>query len=73
MWFIITRMEISKWANAVIIAMGLLISLYPVLYFTPLGVLHLTYRLSPQFQIYLTSGIVAVLGFIKLIRPGKRG
>ena len=49
-----------------------MVTIYPVLYFTDLGVLYVAYRLSPVFQIYLASGIIAMTGFLKLIMQQKK-
>ena len=60
LWFVFVRVDLDKWVYAVFVCTGLLISIYPIIYFTDLGVLYVAFRLSPAFQIYLTSGIIAI-------------
>ena len=66
MWFVFVKAEVGKWVYAVFVCIGLLITIYPVLYFTDFGVLYIAYRLSPVFQIYLIGGIIAMTGILKL-------
>jgi hypothetical protein len=72
LWFVLVKAQSEKWVYVVFICIGLLITIYPVLYFTDLGVLYLAYRLSPVFQIYLSSGIIAMAGVLKLIMVQKK-
>jgi hypothetical protein len=64
-WFVLVKVDLEKWIYAIFICIGLLITIYPILYFTPIGVLDIAYRLSPAFQVYLTCGIIAMVGFLK--------
>ena len=72
LWVVFVRVDLDKWVYAVFVCTGLLISIYPIIYFTDLSVLYVAYRLSPAFQIYLTSGIIAMAGVLKLITMQKK-
>jgi hypothetical protein len=72
-WFVLSKVDIGKWACAIFICAGLLITIYPVLYFSPLGTLQSAYLLSPAFQVYLTSGIITMVGILKGIFVYKQG
>jgi hypothetical protein len=72
LWFVFVRVDLDKWVYAIFVCTGLLITIYPIIYFTDLGVLYVAYRLSPIFQIYLTSGIIAMAGVLKLITTHKK-
>jgi hypothetical protein len=72
LWFVFARVDFDKWVYAIFVCTGLLITIYPIIYFTDLGVLYVAYRLSPSFQIYLASGIIAMAGVLKLITTQKK-
>jgi hypothetical protein len=71
-WFVLVKVDLQKWVYAIFICIGLLITIYPILYFTPVGVLYFAYRLSPAFQVYLTSGIITMIGILKIIIQRKK-
>ncbi len=66
LWFGVIRESLEKWVYIIFVCIGLVISIYPILYFTNFGILFIAYRLSPGFQIYLTAGIVAMAGILRL-------
>jgi hypothetical protein len=71
-WFVLTKGNLRKWLYLILIIPGLIITLYPIIYFSPVGsILYVAYRLSPAFQIYLTGGIIATVGIVKVIFQGK--
>jgi hypothetical protein len=72
LWFVFAKVDLDKWVYAIFVCTGLLITIYPIIYFTDLGVLYVSYRLSPIFQIYLASGIIAMAGVLKLITIQKK-
>jgi hypothetical protein len=64
---------LNKWLYLVFILPGLVVTLYPLINFLPDGsILFAAYRLSPAFQIYLTGGIVAMVGIVKIIFQAKQ-
>jgi hypothetical protein len=71
-WFVLTKGNLRKWFYLIFIIPGLIITLYPIIYFSPVGSgLYVAYRLSPAFQIYLTGGIIATVGIVKIIFQDK--
>ncbi len=66
LWFGVIREYLNKWVYIIFVCIGLLISIYPVLYITNFGIFFKAYRFSPGFQIYLTGGIVAMSGILRL-------
>jgi hypothetical protein len=71
-WFVLTKCSLNKWLYLVIILPGLVVTFYPLIYYLPaVSILYVAYRLSPAFQIYLTGGIVATVGIVKMLFQGK--
>jgi hypothetical protein len=65
-WFVIVKLNQKRWKYLILLIPGILITMSPLLYFSPIGFLYFTDRISPEFQIFLTSGIITMIGLLKI-------
>jgi hypothetical protein len=69
---VLIRLPRNPWVAVVYLLVGVYISAYPVLYFSPVGPYLVNWFISPRSFVYSSGGIIAFLGLAILIDPLKR-
>ncbi len=70
-WMVHEKVILKKWIYITLIIPSLILIIYPIIFYTPQGLPYWIYRLAPASQSYLASGIIIIVGILKIINRKK--